>query len=1369
MIISKKSKINAQFPNNSLNAKTGNNRAPGFPSNNNSYDYQETQVNTYIDSYQRTPAITTLADNGWVVAWSSYQDGSEGGVYLQRFAADGSKVGDESLVNTFTNYSQFDPTITSLSNGGWVVSWTSYGQDGSGWGVYLQLYSADGIKIGDETLVNSCTNLSQWSSDIAALPDGGWIATWSSDRQDDDLSEEGVYFRRFGADGAKIGPEKLVNTYTYRFQGSPSIATLADGGWIIAWESNIQDGSGFGIYSQRYDLNGVKVGDETLVNTFTSSDQTNVALTALPDGGWVATWDSGNRDDVYLQRFAADGSKVGDESLVNTFTNYSQFDPTITSLSNGGWVVSWTSYGQDGSGWGVYLQLYSADGTKAGPETQVNSWTIKSQFSSAITSLPDGGWVVAWNSDGQDNSADGIFSQRFASDGSKAGVALVIASSRSDQLIIDEDRPSDLIAIGAIDPDGDELIYSLKEGFLPKKGNIVFDQVNNSYSYVPYPNQNGNDNFVIVISDGKGGKAELKVDTTINPINDMPIIVNPIASQVASEDSFFSFTIPDGTFSDFDEGDILTYNASMSNGDQLPAWLSFDPGTRNFSGIASNDDVGTLELKVTATDIAGEAASNVFNVMVNNVNDAPTLNHAINDVTAKEGNILSFTLPNDVFGDVDVDDKLSYSATLANGNQLLSWIYFDPITRNFTISPDANVVNLSNGKNIELEVTATDNSNATISTGFSINVVNDELPLAIGDNLSDNEDRSMIIDINNDLIKNDVDIEGLVLFDQITVNPKHGKLINNNNVTLTYIPNANYNGIDNFTYQIKDSLGQLSRAVANIDISAVNDAPIVSHPVNDMHATRGDKLYYQMPSNTFSDIDTNDALTYVASLANGDPLPDWIKFDADTRIFTGTATRASIGTTNFMVTAIDSSGAKASETANLTILVAPNKSPTLNYPIPDQILQAGEVIDLTMPSWIFTDHDLDDYLSYQATLANGDPLPSWIHFDPRTRNFNGNAISAGTTSFKITATDTHGAFISDFVDLIVKPCHSKAEENQITIDNLNQSLSYNDLDSAVKLNDLRINNVDQNAVINIAITLVDDKDEVISDPNRLAIQIGETDSKTKSSFRRGVWKASANVAEINDLLSDLKLDLGQGFAENFGINIDITCKGNQILQAKSQIRVNYQHQELHPKIQELINSQTNEFGKELVLDMVRSFYDSSKINNLDQIAINIKNKIEREEYKRGSYLDIEALNLVASKIIVSLSDNIESSDNNGHQNFNLMSNTLMPTLAISSPDPALSDINSPQQANFALTKSSQNPVNDSSDLALAAIIGGGALIFTTTLCYIYKKFPEIKNLFISKDKDLDFGYKMPDNIPKSIIIPISVIEINGRASVEKGL
>ncbi|MEH2416489.1 putative Ig domain-containing protein [Nostoc sp.] len=182
-----------------------------------------------------------------------------------------------------------------------------------------------------------------------------------------------------------------------------------------------------------------------------------------------------------------------------------------------------------------------------------------------------------------------------------------------------------------------------------------------------------------------------------------PILSQAIADQQATEDSLFKFTVPANSFSDPDVGDTLTYTATLSDDTPLPKGLKFDAATRTFSGIPDNGDVGSLNIKVTAKDVVGEKASDVFRITVNNVNDAPVVANEIPNQQVTEGSLFSFTVPANSFSDPDVGDTLTYTATLFDDTPLPKGLKFDAATRTFSGIPDNGDVG-----SLNIKVTAKD-------------------------------------------------------------------------------------------------------------------------------------------------------------------------------------------------------------------------------------------------------------------------------------------------------------------------------------------------------------------------------------------------------------------------------------------------------------------------------------------------------------------------------------------------------------------------------------------------------------------------------------------------------------------------------------
>jgi hypothetical protein len=165
----------------------------------------EFRVNTYTTSAQRRPAIGKRV-GGFVVTWhSDGPDGSLYGIRGQRYASDGSAQGAEFAVNTYTTEYQYWPRMSMNARGSFVVTWNSYGQDGSEWGAFGKRFDANGVAQGAEFQANTYTTGYQGVSSIQMDDVGNYVVAWHSD-QDPTGGGRGVYAQRFGG----LFPNSLI-------------------------------------------------------------------------------------------------------------------------------------------------------------------------------------------------------------------------------------------------------------------------------------------------------------------------------------------------------------------------------------------------------------------------------------------------------------------------------------------------------------------------------------------------------------------------------------------------------------------------------------------------------------------------------------------------------------------------------------------------------------------------------------------------------------------------------------------------------------------------------------------------------------------------------------------------------------------------------------------------------------------------------------------------------------------------------------------------------------------------------------------------------------------------------------------------------
>jgi len=365
----------------------------------------------------------------FVVAWSSAgQDGSSWGVFAQRYDADGARRGSEFQVNQTIAGSQWYPSVACAGDGSFVVAWTSALQDGGGDGVYARRYSAAGVALGGEFRVNSTTASDQRHASVAVASGGAFVVVWSGLAQAGGAGWD-VYAQRYDAAGAKLGGEFRVNATTAGDQQFPAVAADDAGDFVVTWTAGGQDGSGTGVYARRYSTAGTALSGEFRVNTTTAGDQQYGRVAAAGGGDFVVAWASAAQDGsgrgVYAQRFDATGASVGGEFRVNQVTTGEQFAPSVAADDTGGFVVAWTG-AQDGDLFGVFARAYDAGGAARGNDFRVNTTVAGNQVYASAASSAEGALAIVWESDGQDGSAFGVYGQRFAPPDTVAPTADVV-------------------------------------------------------------------------------------------------------------------------------------------------------------------------------------------------------------------------------------------------------------------------------------------------------------------------------------------------------------------------------------------------------------------------------------------------------------------------------------------------------------------------------------------------------------------------------------------------------------------------------------------------------------------------------------------------------------------------------------------------------------------------------------------------------------------------------------------------------------------------------------------------------------------------------------------------------------------------------
>ncbi len=383
-------------------------------------------VNSYTTSDQDLPVVAMSPEGDFVVVWVSVHDGSGHGVFGQLFDGEGAPVAAEFRVNTYTTAGQSYPDVAMNDDGSFVVVWTVLASIFYPADVFGQVYDSAGTPLSVEFKVNSTTSGDQEAAAVATDGNGGFIVVWESPQDGDGT---GIRGQRFAGGGIPVASEFQVNSHTTSSQIQPAVDMNPGGDFVVAWTSPFQDGSSAGVFAQRFESSGAAVGGEFQVNSYTTDGQLSPAVALGDTGEFAVIWTGFGQDagssGIFGQLFDNQGNPEGIEFRVNTHSISQQKLQAVAVNNDGSFLVGWTSFAQEGNPTnGIFGRLYDSAGSSVAAEFQVNTFTPNEQTYPAVAMGRYGGAVAVWESSIQDGSGKGVFARRLMVGGPALSVPL---------------------------------------------------------------------------------------------------------------------------------------------------------------------------------------------------------------------------------------------------------------------------------------------------------------------------------------------------------------------------------------------------------------------------------------------------------------------------------------------------------------------------------------------------------------------------------------------------------------------------------------------------------------------------------------------------------------------------------------------------------------------------------------------------------------------------------------------------------------------------------------------------------------------------------------------------------------------------------
>ncbi|QLK47019.1 hypothetical protein DR996_18460 [Vibrio owensii] len=458
--------------------------------------------------------------------------------------------------------------------------------------------------------------------------------------------------------------------------------------------------------------------------------------------------------------------------------------------------------------------------------------------------------------------------------------------ANNDSTATDEDTPVTIdVLLNDTDVDGDTL--TIVSASVPAEQGTV-EIVDGKLVFTPAEDFNGEATITYVVTDGELTD-EATVSVTVNPVNDAPVANDD--STTTDEDTPVTIDVlPNDTDVDGDTLTIVNASVPAEQGtvEIVDGKLVFTPA-ENFNGDAT--------ISYTVSDGALEDEAEV-SVTVNPLNDAPTTENAIPSQVLQE-DFAEYTINlNDAFSDVDdADSELSFTVS---GNSNIQVSIVDGIA---TITPTADW----NGSE-ELTFIATDPSGLEVSqtVDFTVNAVAD----IVADSADIVEDTPTILDVlDNDSFEGQSPVVTVESGD----GPTNGSVVVNDDGTITYTPNQDYNGSDEFTYTVTSG-GVTETTTVTLNVTPVNDKPVVENTIADQVLSEDFAEYTINLNHAFGDVDDVDSeLTFSVS-GNSN-----IQVSIVDGIATITPTADWNGSEELTFTATDPSGLEVSQTVDFTV------------------------------------------------------------------------------------------------------------------------------------------------------------------------------------------------------------------------------------------------------------------------------------------------------------------------------------------------------------------------------------------------------------------------------------------------------------------
>ncbi len=385
----------------------------------------EFQVNTYTTGVQEGSTVVHLSDGRFGIFWSGNRPfvmpRGLHDVFARVYTAQATPINStEMVVDTSDKFCNVEPRAATASDTSFAVVWREYNNgDRPSDILFLGVVDQEQNRVGEPSIFASGLSAHDVFPSLSPTQGGGFVVSWTRSAPEVGHEATRVLARRMDASEMPITDEVSVTPRPENLPDESAVASLPDGSFVVTWMELFQDGDRDAVLMRHMRADGTPAADAQIVNSYTFGNQQYPSIAAFDDGRFVVVWESfrqdGDGEGLFAQRFNIDGLSVGTEFQINSYTTGAQRQSTVVTQNGTLYSVFWNSVGQDGDGRGVFGRLFDWGTGPIGLDFQVNTFTTASQgISVATSSDPQGRVVVTWTGDGdQDGDGRGVFARQY--------------------------------------------------------------------------------------------------------------------------------------------------------------------------------------------------------------------------------------------------------------------------------------------------------------------------------------------------------------------------------------------------------------------------------------------------------------------------------------------------------------------------------------------------------------------------------------------------------------------------------------------------------------------------------------------------------------------------------------------------------------------------------------------------------------------------------------------------------------------------------------------------------------------------------------------------------------------------------------------